>query len=280
MITGVNAGQMFALEGSQVVIGRGRDAQIRVDDVGISRSHVRINRALDGQFVVQDLGSTNGTFVAGNRVKEAFLKDGDHLQVGPNVVFKFALVDEAEESLAKRLYESSTRDALTRAFNRKYFFERLMSEVAYAARHRTKLSVILFDLDKFKNLNDSFGHLAGDEALRRVSAQVLALIRAEDVFARYGGEEFVILVRGIDSANVVLFAERVRRSVEKLVIPWNPNPVTVTISAGVASISECWNREVASSKKEHAFGEAMLLLADERLYRAKSLGRNRVCSDS
>jgi diguanylate cyclase (GGDEF)-like protein len=147
-------------------------------------------------------------------------------------------------------------------------------------RHRSKLSVLLFDLDHFKTMNDTYGHLAGDEVLRGVSAQVIKLIRAEDVFSRYGGEEFVILVRGIDQANVVLFAERVRRAIEKLIIVYETHALRATISVGVSSLAECTERTPSRPQHpEHALGEAMLLLADERLYRAKSSGRNRVSAE-
>jgi len=270
LITGLNAGQVFPLEGTDVVIGRSREAQVRIDDVGISRQHSRIVQNIDGRFIVEDMESTNGTFVGGRRVNRCELESGDHVQIGPNVVLKFALIDENEERLAKQLYESSTRDPLTRAFNRKYFVERLQSEVAYANRHRSKLSVLLFDLDHFKTINDTFGHLAGDEVLRTVSHVVMKLIRAEDVFSRYGGEEFVILVRGIDPQNLLLFGERVRRTIEKLVVVWESKTLKASVSVGVSSLAECGDR---------ATGEAMLLLADERLYRAKSAGRNRVCAE-
>jgi two-component system, cell cycle response regulator len=278
LITGLNAGQVFPLEDGETILGRGREAHVRIDDVGVSRQHSRIVQAVDGSFVIEDMESTNGTFVGARSVSRAALASGDHVQIGPNVVLKFALVDETEELLAKQLYESSTRDPLTGAFNRKYFVERLYSEVAYAVRHRSSLSVLIFDLDHFKNVNDTYGHLAGDQALRTVSAQVIKLIRAEDVFARYGGEEFVILVRGIDPRNVLFFAERVRRAIEKLVIVYESLRIQATISIGLACLAEC--RDPASGRPargEHALGEAMLLLADERLYRAKSNGRNRVC---
>jgi diguanylate cyclase (GGDEF)-like protein len=129
------------------------------------------------------------------------------------------------------------------------------------------LSLVLFDLDHFKKVNDTYGHLAGDVVLRVVCAQVQRTIRAEDVLSRYGGEEFVILVRGIEHPNVAHFGERVRKAVDRLVIPWEALQLKATISIGIASLSECG---------EAAAGEKILHLADERLYRAKSGGRNRV----
>jgi len=171
-------------------------------------------------------------------------------------------------NLAHKLYEGSTRDALTGLYNRKYAGERLAAEVAYAHRHGTLLSLVLFDLDYFKRVNDSFGHLAGDGVLRVVAGQVQKTIRAEDVLARYGGEEFVVLVRGIEHKSVGVLAERIRKGVERLEIPWESRNLKTTVSIGVASLSECGPKAAA---------EALVALADERLYQAKAGGRNRVC---
>jgi diguanylate cyclase (GGDEF)-like protein len=267
VLSGLNAGQVFTVDTSETIIGRGRDVQVRIEDVGISRAHSRLVRSMDGKFIIEDLQSTNGTFVGGKRVDRAEVHNNDRLQIGPNVVLRFALIDEAEEQLAHQLYEASTKDALTKAYNRKYFIERLGAEVAYAHRHLTHLSLVLFDLDHFKRVNDTYGHLAGDVVLRVVSAQVMRTIRTEDVLSRYGGEEFVILVRGIEHKNVAYFGERVRKAVDRLVIPWEQKQLKATISCGVASLSECG---------EGATSEKILHLADERLYKAKSGGRNRV----
>ena len=268
MLTGLNAGQIFPLEGPETTIGRAKDAHVRLDEAGISRNHARIVRTDDGRFVAEDLRSTNGMFVNGAKVERAELAASDRLQVGPSVVFRFGLLDAEEEELARELFESSTRDALTRAYNRKYLSERLGAEVAYAARHGTSLAVILLDLDHFKRVNDSHGHPAGDAVLRVVAAQISRLIRAEDIFARFGGEEFLVLVRGIEHDNVVRFAERIRMAVEQLVIPVGDLRLRASLSLGVATLAEC-----------HGGGEESLLsLADERLYKAKVGGRNRVAS--
>ncbi len=269
VLTGVHAGQVFPLVDRELIIGRGRECGVRIDDVGISRRHTRIVRTDDGGFFVEDLGSTNGTFVTGRRVTREALGTGDRIQLGPNVVLRFAFLDATEEELARALYEASTRDALTRTFNRKHFTERLVSEVAYGVRHETRVSVLIFDLDHFKKINDTHGHLAGDVVLRIVAAQVMKTIRIEDLLARYGGEEFVILVRGIEQEKAGVFGDRVRRAVERLEIPWEGKILRATISVGVASLEE---------RQSDPTGEAILSLADERLYRAKDAGRNRVCA--
>jgi two-component system cell cycle response regulator len=268
MLSGLNAGQVYTLDRDETTLGRSKDAHVRIDDAGISRSHARIVRTEDGRFIAEDLGSTNGIFVNGAKVQRVELASADRIQVGPNVVLRFALLDAEEEALARQLYDSSTKDALTRTFNRKYLAERLSAEVAYAIRHKTQLSVILFDLDRFKTVNDSHGHHAGDVVLRVVAAQVQRLIRTEDVLARYGGEEFVVIVRGIPHANVAVFADRIRKSVEQLLIPLGDLRLRASLSLGVASFAECPDAGV----------DGLLQLADERLYKAKVTGRNRVVS--
>jgi two-component system cell cycle response regulator len=271
IITGINAGQIFALDAPEVVIGRGTEADLWVEDPSISRRHARIARRADGRYFVEDLASTNGTFVSGHRVNGRMeVPSGERVQVGPNLVFRFAITDDAEEELQRRLYESSTRDALTRAFNRKYFSERLVAEIAHARRHKGELSLLMLDLDAFKAINDTYGHLAGDMVLRVVSAQLQRLIRVEDVLARFGGEEFVVLIRSTPHLHAIKLAERVRATVEKLTIATQPGVnLVVTTSIGLASLSEL---------APEASGTELVALADARLYRAKSAGRNRVCA--
>jgi diguanylate cyclase (GGDEF)-like protein len=267
VLAGLNAGQIFTVRQDETIIGRGRDAEVRVDDVGVSRKHARVVRTEAQRHVIEDLGSTNGIFVNGRMVDRVELTSGDRVQIGPTLLFRFGFIADDEEALARRLYDGSTRDALTQLYNRKYLGERLAAEVAYAHRHGTLLSLALFDLDHFKRINDSFGHLAGDVVLRVVAAQVQRTVRAEDVLARYGGEEFVVLVRGIEHKGVRALAERVRGCVERLSIPWESRTLKVTVSIGVASLSERGPKGTV---------EALLALADERLYQAKGAGRNRV----
>jgi diguanylate cyclase (GGDEF)-like protein len=238
-----------------------------MDDAGASREHARIVIDERGLYFLEDLQSTNGTFVAGERVERVQLSSGDRIHIGPNVVVSFAIVDSQAERIAHQMYESSVRDPLTRAHNRRYLVERLAGEIAYAKRHRSHLAAILFDLDHFKRVNDTYGHLTGDDVLRDVSALVSRLIRAEDVFARFGGEEFVLLVRGISHSNVGRFAERLRIAVDRLEVASDSAVLRVTISVGYASLEELAEGERAP--------EALIRLADERLYRAKSAGRNR-----
>lgn len=277
LLTGTNAGQVFAIDAktSETVVGRGQNAQICIEDVEASRAHCKITAIGAGtqrRYVIEDLRSKNGTYVNAEPIEGPVeLAPGDRVHLGPNLVLRFSIVDRAEDSLARQLYETSTRDALTNAYNRRYFIERLSSELAFAQRHTTRLAIVMFDLDHFKQKNDTHGHMAGDAVLRAVATCVTNLIRAEDVFARFGGEEFILLVRGIAHANVHLLAERIRKAVERLNVAFGEIEMKVTVSIGVASLDEF---PVGAS------AEALVALADERLYRAKDLGRNRVTSTS
>ncbi len=273
VLNGLHAGQTFALDGLDHVLGRGTDADLWLEDPTISRRHARLARRPDGRFVIEDCGSTNGTFVAGRKLEgRADLQNGDRIQIGPILMLRFGITDDAEEELQRRLYESSTRDALTRAFNRKYLNERLLAEIAHARRHKTQLSLLMLDLDRFKDVNDNHGHLMGDMVLRVVASHVLRLIRIEDVLARYGGEEFVILVRSTSHKDAGKLAERVRTTVERLQMtpPDGGKTVSVTVSIGISSLAEL---------PPEAGANELVATADARLYRAKVAGRNRVCTE-
>jgi diguanylate cyclase (GGDEF)-like protein len=270
VLTGLNAGQVFSLDSAEHVIGRGTEADIWIEDSGLSRKHARVIRRDDGVYAIEDMGSTNGTFIGSRRVDFCDLQTGDRVQLGPNTILRFMLSDDAEEALQKRLYESSTRDALTRAFNRKYFNERLVAEVAHAKRHKVKLALLMIDVDRFKQTNDTHGHLVGDMVLRMVAAQIQRLIRVDDLLARFGGEEFALLARSTGKRECTFLAERIRRAIEGLEIPTRDGPLRVTASLGVASLSDLG---------ANAGPTELLDLADKRLYKAKANGRNRVCAE-
>ncbi len=270
VVSGPSTGRVHSLlEQPVTVLGRGKEADLRLDDGGASRAHARVSVGEDGRVTLEDMGSTNGTFVDGRRVERVELRNGDRIGLGPNVVIAFSIVDAQVERVTQQLYESSVRDPLTKVHNRRYLVDRLAGESAYARRHGTRLALLLLDLDHFKKVNDTHGHLAGDDVLRDVAALLQRMIRAEDVLARYGGEEFVVLVRGIEHANVGRFAERLRAAVEGLEVAADGSVMRVTVSIGIASLSEL--------PRAQQDADSLLRLADERLYTAKEGGRNRVC---
>ena len=259
-------GRMHKLDKSEVVLGRSSECQFQVDDDGISRRHAKVCIAPDGKFQVIDLGSTNGTYLNGTRVDTAVLKDGDKIQIGSNTVVKFSLQDQLDEQYQRSIYESATRDGLTRIFNKKYFLDTLRKEFAYCLRHRVPLSVLMFDVDHFKKINDNHGHQAGDYVLARIAQRINETIRTEDVFSRYGGEEFAIMLRESTEEQGYICAERCRRAIDGADFVFGSTPMRVTISLGIASLLD----------SDYTNPEDLIAAADRYLYRAKKAGRNRV----
>jgi diguanylate cyclase (GGDEF)-like protein len=262
---GEHLGNVFTLNDKACRVGRHQESELWLGDGGISRRHATITPQLAG-YVLEDLDSANGTFVHGQRVKQHLLRDGDVMQFGPSVVFRYSITDQDQEAMLRQLYEASVKDSLTGAYNREHLDSRLRSELSYAKRHKTGLSLVMLDIDHFKRVNDTHGHQAGDAVLIAVAQKISRSLRSEDIFARYGGEEFAIILRAIDLDGAARVGDRLRRAVDGLEIEHEGKLLRVTISVGCASLACC----------SDPTAEALLGVADKRLYGAKRGGRNRV----
>jgi len=266
VLAGDAVGQMYRIEDEETLIGRTSQAKIRINDDGISRRHARI--VYDGNVVrIEDLKSANGTMVNEQPIQgELVLKDGDKVRIGVTTVLKFTYHDDIEESFQQQMYEAALRDGLTKAFNKKYFADRLESELAYARRHKAPLSLVMFDVDHFKKVNDTYGHLAGDYVLARLAKVAQGAVRSEDVFARYGGEEFGVICRAVELENAALFAERLRLLIESSSFESEGARLQITVSLGVAAFPETPAVTITD----------LIQAADAALYEAKRRGRNQV----
>jgi diguanylate cyclase (GGDEF)-like protein len=269
VVSGLDAGRIVPLEGASLVMGRGDESDLQLDDVEVSRLHARIVRGSGGSFHLEDLGSTNGTFVNTRRVTVAPLTDGDRIQLGPRTLVRFALTDPLDERVQADLYESSIRDPLTRAYNRRYLSSRLVAEVAHARRHGVPLAALMLDVDNFKQFNDRYGHFVGDRILCFVVAHASRVLRAGDLLARFGGDEFVVLARETDLAHAAALGDRMRGAIEGLHMSAGGKVVSITTSIGVGALEEL---------APEADAEALVELIDGRLGAAKREGRNRVCA--
>lgn len=267
-VQGTEMGRVRALDKPVMLIGRSTDADIWLSDDGISRKHARFVRQ-GGVTVIEDLESANGTFVQGEKVTRRVLKTGDQIQLGPSSLFRFSITDDDQRALLEQLYSTSVTDALTGARNREYLDTLMVSELSYAKRHDHHISFLLFDLDHFKRVNDTFGHPAGDAVLVAVSNVVRSTLRAEDSLCRYGGEEFCVLLRSIDLAGAAALAERIRGLIEGLAIVHDGRAIPVTASIGCSSRAELTEPSPSG----------LVGLADRRLYLAKAGGRNRVVAE-
>ncbi|HSA60456.1 MAG TPA: GGDEF domain-containing protein [bacterium] len=264
-LAGPQMGQMHLLKEGRVVLGRSADADIPIADLGISRRHCQIDYS-DGVTVIKDLGSTNGTFVNGHRIQERQLGDGDKVQLSTSTIFKYTYQGRAENVFHQEIYKMATTDALTGAYNKRYFEERVREEFSFALRNNVPLSLVLFDLDHFKRVNDEHGHPAGDHVLKHVGGIARSIVRQEDILARYGGEEFVILLKGSNVQGAVSVAERLRKAVEAAPVVFEGRTIGVTVSVGIAVLAG----------QNFADWSNMLKCADELLYQSKRSGRNRV----
>jgi two-component system cell cycle response regulator len=264
VISGPSFGEMYKLKGERSTLGRGDRTDIRVLDDGVSREHAAIVRD-GGKMVLVDLGSTNGTFCNGARVTRHDLTDGDKVSIGATTILRFTYQDQVDEHYQKKLFESALRDGLTSTFNRRYFIDRLHTEIRFAVRHEKSLALLFVDIDHFKKINDTHGHLAGDAVLSAVARVMTETIRAEDVLARYGGEEFAVICREIDAEGARKLGERLRTAVQDERFEHDGKVIPVTVSVGAA----------IEGKVDDA--QAFIAAADAAMYEAKRAGRNRVC---
>lgn len=265
VLAGSNVGEMYEVEGSETVLGRGANANVRLNDDGISRRHARMFRSHD-KILIEDLQSSNGTFVNGDPVSQRILQDGDKIRLGSTTILKFTYNDHLDVSFQQQMLDAALRDGLTKAFNKRYFLGRLETELAYAKRHRAPLSLVMFDVDHFKRVNDTYGHLAGDYVLQKISKLTQNTVRSEDVFARYGGEEFGVICRGVTLGNAGILGERLRTAVESHSFEHEGTRMPITISVGVAAYPDL----------PIDLPDQLIAAADEALYQAKRTGRNRV----
>jgi diguanylate cyclase (GGDEF)-like protein len=261
---GPDMGKRFALTRNEVVLGRGSDCDIQVDRDSVSRRHARVFRNNAEQWMVEDLQSTNGSYVNDVPVQNSMLRDADFLKIGA-AIFKFLSGQGIEASYHEEIYRMTIVDGLTGAHNKRYFLEFLEREIARCARYRRPLSLLMLDIDHFKQINDQHGHLTGDFVLRELSRRLLVRVRREELLARYGGEEFAAVLPETDLNGGRIFAEQVRRLVADSPFEYEGDRFNVTISVGLTTV-----------EGEDIDPMTFIKRADDNLYRAKRDGRNRV----
>jgi diguanylate cyclase (GGDEF)-like protein len=263
VIYGPELGKRAPLATGTFEIGRSSKSDLPIDQESISRQHARIT--WDGQrHAVEDLGSTNGTFVNDTSVKRQPLKDGDQIKLGRSIL-KYMAGDNIEVNYHEEIYRLMTMDALTQTHNRRYFNDALEREFNRSLRYRRALSLVLFDVDHFKQINDTYGHVAGDSVLRQLALVVKPRTRAQDIFARVGGEEFAVLVPEVDLNGTRVAAEKIRSLIEAARFAVDNKEFGVTVSVGVTT----FDARVTSPA-------ALYEMADQNLLAAKSGGRNKV----
>jgi diguanylate cyclase (GGDEF)-like protein len=265
VIYGEDLGRRVPLGPEPTIIGRSSKCEMQIDQEAVSRNHCRIS--FTGKtWTIRDLGSTNGTYVNDELADEVNLRDGDQLKVG-RTIMKFIVGGNIEGQYHEEIYRLMTVDGLTEVHNKRYFGEMIEREVSRCRRYGKLFTLVMFDIDHFKKINDTYGHLAGDAVLRKLGGIVRNKVRRDDIVARTGGEEFAILLPEVGVTGGVEVSGKLRALVEGSQFTFEGTNIAVTISFGVAE----WKPEMETV-------EQIVKAADERLYEAKRSGRNRVCS--
>jgi two-component system, cell cycle response regulator len=258
---GPNLGRKYELKGKIITIGRDPASDILVSSDSVSRRHARLSMEGNSR-ILTDLESTNGSYIADQPIISQALRNGDQVKIG-DTIFKYLVGNDVEASYHEEIYRMTIIDGLTGVFNKRYFIEALGREMARAQRYGRPLSILMFDIDHFKRVNDSYGHLAGDYVLQSLARVISTRARREEIFARYGGEEFVILLPETQKEGAMELAEQLRKRVASHTFVFEGEEIPVTVSIGVSMVQE-----------ESIPENELIRRADEKLYLAKSEGRN------
>ncbi|WP_435011287.1 diguanylate cyclase [Tundrisphaera lichenicola] len=268
VLSGGIPGAMLRLSAGGSRLGRSADNTIQLPDSSISRYHAYLGTDDEGQVRLTDLGSTNGTFLNGQRLPEntpVRVDDGDRLQIGANVILKFIRPDPCEEKFQREMFERTVRDQLTGLYNRAFFLSQFGPLADRGSLRGLGTAVLMLDIDHFKRINDTHGHEVGDIVLREVAVVLRQATRTDDLVARYGGEEFVVALPVAAPDQATERAERVRSTLASRRILAGGVPLGVTASLGLAFTPPGRPRSIS----------ALIATADRGLYQAKNAGRDR-----
>ncbi len=264
-IYGRHLGRKYDLRDNICLIGRDAQNNIVLESDSVSRRHAALEVGESGRML-RDLGSTNGSYLNDIQVRSALLTNGDLVKIG-DTIFKYLVGANIESLYHEEIYNMTISDGLTQIANKRHFQEYLDKEFARARRYGRDLSLIIFDLDHFKNINDSMGHLTGDYVLKELANAVKPRIRAEELFARYGGEEFVIVLPEANLSSTIEFGDMVRSLVQDHRFEFERQSIRITLSGGIGIMGPSVVNPSDLVKE-----------ADLNLYEAKRQGRNRLCS--
>ncbi|MET0385228.1 MAG: GGDEF domain-containing protein [Polyangiales bacterium] len=258
-------GRRHVLDQELVTIGRDRENDIVLDSDSVSRRHARVEHR-EGRIYLTDLDSTNGTYVNDDSepVRDSQLRRGDQVKIG-DTIFKYLSGSDVEAQYHETIFNMTITDGLTDVGNKKRLDQLVQKEIPRAVRHNRELSLLMVDIDHFKDVNDTYGHLAGDSVLRDLAGILQKRLRPDDELGRYGGEEFAAVLPETSLGGAVKIAEDLRSLVEQHRFIVEGEQIRVTVSIGAAAL------------KAGMDAKGFFRAADEMLYKAKNSGRNRVC---
>ncbi len=265
VLNGPLLGKAFTIDRPVLTIGRASNCDIHIDDENVSRNHAELSLR-DKLVWIKDNESTNGTFINSKKISEVPLNDGDLVLIG-QVLFKFIYSSPVENRFFGQMYSLATTDFLTDIANRQQIINLLEQEFHRARRYARALSILIYDIDRFKRINDTYGHLVGDQMLIESSRIVKSHLRSEDHFGRLGGDEFLVICPETQVDNTLALGKRLQVVLSRTDFVVGDRSIFFTISAGVAQVTS----KVATP-------DEFIVLADQALYRAKNAGRNQCSS--
>lgn len=264
------------LEREDVILGRALEAGVRINDKGVSRQHARISILQESKnsapgYLLTDLSSRSGTFLNGEKISQETLQHGDKITIGTHIL-RFELLDEIDREYQRQIRRLLAHDDLTGLLSSRSFFSELRRETTRALIEKRPFCVLMMDLDYFKIVNDTYGHLTGSKNLEEIGSCITQTLRTGDVAARFGGEEFAAFLLDAELPQALIAAERIRSIIEEnefSVVGQRKSVSThhITISIGAASFPTDSQDPIE-----------LVDMADSALYKAKQLGRNRVCA--
>lgn len=267
VIRGSLQGKKYSLKGGKkYLMGRDKSVEIQLDDGNVSRQHAQVIREEEKMYL-EDLGSRNGTFLNDENIgsERRLLEKEDMIKVG-STILKYLPAGQLETLYHINLTNAAYMDKLTGLYNRKYISEVLEVEFKRAKALHSNFSVIMFDIDNFKKVNDTYGHDCGDFVLSQLGLQVKASgLRERDLAGRYGGEEFIVVLTNSNEEQAAEVAERIRKKIESHKFVYDGTTIPVTVSMGVAAI-----------KKEQHDSSDLYRASDKALYESKRSGKNKV----
>lgn len=263
VIHGEGLGKRVHIQDARIVVGRDHSCEMHILHPSISRQHCEI-WAEAGRYRVRDMGSTNATRLNGRIVEVADLADGDHLTIGESIL-KFIGDASVEARYHEEVYQLASHDELTGFYNRRQFVELFERELLRTDRDNLSLGFAILDIDLFKRVNDSYGHLAGDQVIREIAQTIRYQMRAQDIAGRIGGEEFALLLPEMPREEATSHLEAMRKAVGDATHTRASIREAITISIGLAL------RDTSHNDRP-----SLMRAADIALYRAKQQGRNRL----
>ena len=266
ILYGASIGQKIDISSDETFIGRDPSNHVILDVDSVSRRHARIVTCGDYRLV-EDMGSTNGTYLNDTPVESTVLRSGDLVRIG-DVICKYLCGRNVEAAYHEEIYRMTISDGLTTVANVRALNEFLDREVARSRRYGRGLALVMLDIDHFKRVNDELGHLTGDYVLREMAQVCSRRVRREELFARYGGEEFALVLPETSLEGAIQYGESLRALVETHPFRFEENTIRITISLGVA----VFNPDSMKGSVD------LIRAADARLYDAKRAGRNRVAA--